>query len=126
MKCPCCSGFNYINCCQPYHTNFSNPTCVESLMRSRYSAYALPNGKYLIDTTYPSKRFQHDAQDMQDWGEQNNWYKLEIVAKPEKNKVEFKAFYMNKDGQSKLHHEISTFKKLDGKWYYFSSKFIHI
>jgi SEC-C motif-containing protein len=95
-------------------------------MRSRYCAYALPNGQYLMETTYPAKRYQHDEQDMQNWGAQNSWIRLEIVAQPAIDKVEFKAYYTDKNGHKQLHHELSTFKKQNGKWYYFSSKFIHI
>lgn len=126
MNCPCCSGLSYEACCEPYHNKASNAPTAEALMRSRYCAYALPNGAYLMETTFPSKRYQHDAQDMQEWGEQNTWNSLEIVAKPETNKVEFKAYYTDKEGKEQLHHELSTFKKQDGKWYYFSSKFIHV
>lgn len=126
MNCPCCSGLLYQECCEPYHLNQKVAPIAEALMRSRYAAYAIPNGAYLMQTTFPSKRFEHDAADMQEWGEQNTWNKLEIVATPDKNLVEFKAFYTDKKGKEQLHHELSTFKKQDGKWYYFSSKFIHI
>lgn len=126
MNCPCGSSLDYANCCQVFHQNNSFPLTAEALMRSRYAAYVLPNGTYLMQTTHPAKRYLHDADDMQQWGEENTWEKLEIVATPEKNKVEFKAYYNDKNGQPQLHHEISTFKKLDGKWYYYTSKFIHI
>jgi len=126
MTCPCCSGKNYEMCCEPYHLQNAFPTTAEALMRSRYCAYAIPNGKYLIETTYPTKRHEHDADDMQDWGEQNTWNQLEIVATPATNQVEFKAFYTDISGKAQLHHELSTFKKLNGKWYYYASRFIQI
>mgnify|MGYP006386269739 CR=1 FL=1 len=126
MTCPCCSELEYAQCCQPYHLQKTFPTTAEALMRSRYAAYAIPNGNYLIDTTYPTKRHEHDADDMQEWGEINTWDKLEIVATPATNQVEFKAFYTNADGESQLHHELSTFKKKNNRWYYYSSRFIQI
>lgn len=126
MNCPCCSGLTYIDCCQPYHLRSAYPTTAEALMRSRYSAYAIPNGQYLIQTTYPTKRHEHDADDMQEWGEINTWLQLEVVSTPATNLVEFKAHYINAEGAQQLHHELSTFKKKDNRWYYYSSKFIQI
>ena len=126
MICPCCSGNNYNECCQPYHVGTQYPLTAEALMRSRYAAYAIPNGAYLMHTTYPTKRYLHDTQDMQEWGETNKWTALEIVAKPAKHQVEFKAYYTDTKGILQLHHELSTFKKIDNRWYYFSSKFIQV
>jgi len=63
---------------------------------------------------------------MQEWGEINTWLQLEIVSTPATNLVEFKAHYINAEGAQQLHHELSTFKKKDNRWYYYSSKFIQI
>lgn len=126
MNCPCCSGLKYAYCCQNYHNYVRYPETAEALMRSRYAAYAIPNGTYLMETTHPNKRYQHDAADMEDWGKQNTWLKLEIIATPATNIVEFQAFYKDINGQDQLHHEVSTFKKYQQKWCYYSSKFISI
>ena len=47
--CPCCSGRRYAECCQPYHAGASAPT-PEALMRSRFAAFALGLGEYLLGT----------------------------------------------------------------------------
>ena len=46
MHCPCHSGRRYKECCQPYHAGEAAPT-PETLMRSRYSAYALGLVSYI-------------------------------------------------------------------------------
>ena len=38
--------------------------------------------------------------------------------------VEFKAYFTDKFGKENIHHELSTFKKVDKKWYYVSGKFL--
>lgn len=123
MDCPCCSGRIYEECCKNYHVNKNAPTA-EALMRSRFSAFAIPNGDYLMDTTHPSKRKLHSKEDLQEWGEINEWRKLEIVSIPSINHVEFKAFYTDENGQPQLHHELSLFEKVDDSWYYVSGEFL--
>jgi SEC-C motif-containing protein len=125
MDCPCCSGLQYAACCQPYHTKAKRALTAEALMRSRYSAYAIPNKAYLMETTYPTQRHHHDASDMEDWGKRNTWLKLEIVDKPAFNKVMFKAFYIDEDGVPQIHHELSTFKLKNKHWYYYTGKQVH-
>lgn len=124
MICPCCSGKSYENCCKPFHKKEKFPTMAEELMRSRFSAFAIPNGEYLMETTLPSKRKFHKKKDLQDWGEINEWTKLEIVKTSGKNLVEFKAFYTDETGTPQIHHEISLFEKLNNRWYYVSGKFL--
>lgn len=124
MNCPCCSGKNYNECCKPFHLGEKNAPTAETLMRSRFSAFALPNGEYLMKTTLPAKRKLHNKSDLQEWGEINQWTKLEIVQTPAINHVEFKAFYTDEEGKPQVHHEFSTFKKVDEKWYYVSGKFL--
>lgn len=123
MKCPCCSGNNYSDCCEPYHKKIKNAPTAEALMRSRYSAFAIPNGLYLMNTTLPAKRKYHDIDDLQEWGEINQWIKLEIVDTPASNKVEFKAYYIDVDGQEQMQQELSVFQKMGDKWFYVSGAF---
>lgn len=124
MNCPCCSGKTYEDCCQPYHTGRKNAPTAEALMRSRFAAFAIPNGEYLMETTLSSKRKYHNREDLQEWGEINTWTKLEIVDKPNAYKVEFKAYYTDEEGGSQIHHELSTFKMVQNRWYYVSGVFL--
>ena len=124
MNCPCCSGKTYEECCKPFHIGEKFTSTAEALMRSRFSAFAIPNGKYLMETTSPSKRQFHNTKDLQQWGEINEWTNLEIVNKPSLSKVEFKAFYTDEDGQKQVHHELSKFKMIQNRWYYVSGQFL--
>jgi len=77
-----------------------------------------------METTLPGKRKYHNREDLQEWGEINTWTKLEIVNKPNVNKVEFKAFYTDENGNPQLHHELSTFKMVQNRWFYVSGIFL--
>lgn len=124
MKCPCCSGKSYEECCKPYHLEEKFAPTAEALMRSRFCAFAIPDGEYLMDTTLPEKRKYHNKEDLQEWGESNEWIKLEILEKPSMNKVEFKAYFIDEEGNEQIHHELSTFKMIQNRWYYVSGKFL--
>ena len=121
--CPCCSGKLYEECCELFHSKKKFPKTAEELMRSRYAAFAIPNGDYLWETTLPNKRKFHHKTELENWGKENTWTKLEIIQSSEKE-VEFKAYFTDKFGQENIHHERSTFKKVDKKWYYVSGKFL--
>ena len=121
--CPCCSGKLYEECCELFHSKKEFPKTAEELMRSRYAAFAIPNGDYLWETTLPNKRKFHHKTELENWGKENTWTKLEIIQSSEKE-VEFKAYFTDKFGQENIHHERSTFKKVDKKWYYVSGKFL--
>ncbi len=124
MNCPCCSGKSYEDCCKPFHTSEKHASTAEALMRSRFSAFAIPNGEYLMETTFSAKRKLHNREDLQEWGEINEWTKLEIVKNPNINQVEFNAFYTDENGKPQVHHELSTFRNVNERWYYFSGKFL--
>lgn len=47
--CPCHSGRRYSACCGRFHDG-ALPETPEELMRSRYSAFALGRGDYLVET----------------------------------------------------------------------------
>ncbi|MDN3586482.1 YchJ family metal-binding protein [Pedobacter aquatilis] len=120
--CPCGSGLAYENCCKPYHSKMQNAPTAEALMRSRYSAFVLAKGEYLYETTYFSKRKGNSADAYTKSAKNTNWIKLEIVS-AEFDKVEFKAYYLNKKFQTEVLHEKSNFKFEDGKWYYVDGMF---
>ena len=121
--CPCCSGKLYEECCELFHSKKDFPQTAEELMRSRYAAFAIPNGDYLWETTLPNKRKFHHKTELENWGKDNTWTKLEIIQSSERE-VEFKAYFTDKFGKENIHHERSTFKKVDKKWYYVSGKFL--
>lgn len=52
--CPCGSKLTYGACCKPLHKGVAKANEPISLIRSRYSAYALENLDYIIETTSTS------------------------------------------------------------------------
>jgi len=50
--CPCGSGKKYKKCCRIYHQGALAPNAL-ALMRSRYSAYAVGDSRYIVRTTHP-------------------------------------------------------------------------
>ena len=55
LTCPCGLGDDYDACCGRLHAGAPAPTA-ESLMRSRYSAFAVGDAGYLLRTWHPSGR----------------------------------------------------------------------
>ena len=117
--CLCGSNQEYYSCCLPYHNNTTTPATAELLMRSRFTAYAMQNESYLLESWGPTKKpvvinFSKDKV---------VWTKLEIVKtkkgkeKDSKGVVEFKAYYLL-DNVEYVMNEISRFKKLAGRWLY--------
>ncbi len=130
MKCYCCSGKEFEDCCQPFISGASKPARAEELMRSRYSAYATVAVEYLIKTTHPATRKLHDAGAIENWAKSSVWQKLEIISKTNgetKDKtgtVEFKAYFLDLKGQPQIHHERSNFTKELGKWFFVDGKIL--
>lgn len=119
--CYCGSSSSYNKCCGIYHQDHTLVPNAEALMRSRFSAYTLHLIDYLIETTLPSERKYINRNDMTEWAVRNKWIGLEIIKSTE-HTVEFKAHFLNEMLNPQIHHERSTFKKLNGKWYYDSGR----
>ncbi len=119
--CPCCSNLPYQSCCEPFHANHTIPATPEALMRSRYAAYALHLIDYLIETTHASIRHFCNKKDIENWSKQNLWLKLEIIS-AFNDKVEFKAYYQY-GSRNFIHHENSTFKMENKRWYYLNGDY---
>lgn len=121
--CPCGSNQDYSNCCEPFHTGKTKPDTAQKLMRARYSAFVKNQVQFIADTHVPGTE-DFNLDEARDWATNSTWKGLEIIntkkgeAQDSTGVVEFKALYADKDNKDYLHHEISTFKKIDNNWYY--------
>ena len=121
LACPCGQG-DYQHCCQPLHIGQANAESASQLMRSRYSAFALQQIDYIVQTTALGQQASLDVGAIADWSKSNQWLKLEVLNSNEKldknhAQVEFKAHYH--DGkQTQIHHEISHFVQHQARWYF--------
>lgn len=125
QDCPCGQG-QYANCCQPLHLRLKIANTAEQLMRSRYSAFALQQIDYILQTTALGQQTALDREAIADWSQSNDWLKLEVIQhQPKVDKthalVEFKAHYCDKnqgEKQQHIHHEISHFVLHQQQWYF--------
>lgn len=123
MKCVCCSGKEYADCCKPYHEG-ALPETALALMRSRYSAYALGKADYIIHTTHPeSPYFEKNREKWEKailhFCHSTQFLKLEIVGYGE-DWVHFIAHL-----SSGALNEKSQFQKVGGKWLYLKGEIRH-
>jgi SEC-C motif domain protein len=122
--CPCHSGAKYKKCCRPYHNGNPAPT-PETLMRSRYSAYALGKSDYIMRTTHtesPPRSLNIEA-----WSaslDAFSWHTrfegLTIIA-TDANTVTFHAT-LSQDGRDASFTEHSIFRQEDGQWRYVTAQ----
>lgn len=121
--CPCGSGKSYSQCCEPYITGAAIPATAEALMRSRYTAYTKKDVDYIEKTHAPETRDTLDMEATREWAEESNWLELNILrteaggSNDDTGTVEFTANYKVKKDEYR-HHEISSFVKHDGVWYF--------
>ena len=117
LPCPCGSANAYADCCGRWHLGLKQaehaPT-PEALMRSRYSAYVLRLGDYLMATWYPGTAP----------GELElaplKWLGLEVRHSEQSGDagvVEFVA-RCREHGRAQRMHEISRFVREGDRWYY--------
>jgi SEC-C motif domain protein len=112
-QCPCDSHRPYSQCCKPLHGGVA-ATTAEALMRSRYSAYVLEIGAYLLSTWHPSTRPQ--SLDLH----KTQWLGLTVKqhsAAGDTATVEFVARY-KVQGKAHRLHERSRFVREEGRWFY--------
>ena len=126
-KCPCDSGKEYKDCCEPLLTGASLAQTAEALMRSRYTAFSKGEVDYILQSLHPDKREQHEEKTIRNWALKSEWIGLEIIeidkgaSGDDEGKVEFIAKYRQK-GRRESHHEIAEFKKEDDAWYFYDGK----
>lgn len=116
-RCPCGTGLSYGECCGKYHAGAVAPTA-ETLMRSRFTAFAVGDEEYLLRTWAPEDRPAELG--LADSG--LRFYRLDILdvlgggPLDKTGMVEFEAFY--KGAATGSQRERSAFRRLDGKWVY--------
>ncbi len=126
-KCPCGSDKNYTDCCEPLIKGERSAQTAEELMRSRYTAYTKAEVDHILKTSHPDKQDDYDRKSVLNWAKNSDWIKLDIIdtdkGGPENDdgQVEFKAHYRKK-GERQVHHELATFKKVEGEWYFFDGE----
>jgi SEC-C motif-containing protein len=114
--CYCNSKKEFSECCEPFLINKQKPSTPVQLMRSRYSAFVLGDGEYLVKTTTKENRYEDDIEIIKEFAKSALWLGLEVLGESE-SQVEFKAFY--KEGNIiNVLHEKSSFVREDGMWLY--------
>ncbi|MES2543274.1 MAG: YchJ family metal-binding protein [Bacteroidota bacterium] len=121
-NCYCGSEKGFEDCCDLYIKGIQKAPTAEVLMRSRYAAYATNQADYLINTTHSSQRKYYSKIEILNWAKANKWQKLEVI-KATENTVEFKAYYLDSNNESQIHHEFSNFKFENGNWFYVDGEF---
>jgi len=96
-------------------------------MRSRYVAFVRGDYAYIRGTMRGEALAQYQAGARESWGSKHQWVGLDILTtvaggdQDEVGTVEFKAHFQ-RDGADSFLHEVSEFKKQDGRWFYFSGR----
>lgn len=108
----------YADCCGRYLEGKEAAPTAEALMRSRYTAYTLERGDYLLATWHPGTR----PVSLELAGEpRRKWLGLEVrrheQVEPDHAIVEFVARY-KVNGRAHRLHEISRFMREAGRWLY--------
>lgn len=117
LACPCGLGDDYDGCCGRLHAGAPALTA-ESLMRSRYSAFAVGDAAYLLRTWHPSARPKTLTLDPA-----ISWTRLAVLETQggglfdTAGTVRFRALYRH-GGQRGVLAETSRFVRLGKLWTY--------
>lgn len=120
--CPCTPEHDYASCCGRYHAGELAPNA-ETLMRSRYSAYALELRDYVHATWHASTRPERVSlvDELP-----RKWLGLQIChsanSDPDHATVEFIA-KVKVNGRAFRLHETSRFVREQDRWFYVDGDF---
>ncbi|MCC6785156.1 MAG: YchJ family protein [Planctomycetes bacterium] len=123
MNCPCGSGSAFEQCCGPYLSGERWPDSAATLMRARYTAFATGNVDFILGSHDPATRDELDRNLIEQWSKQSEWHGFDVIdvqkggVDDEEGSVEFIARYAIQ-GKEQEHHELATFAKVDGNWYF--------
>lgn len=130
-ECPCHSGLPYKSCCRPLHEGERIASAPEELMRSRYAAFALGLGDYLVDTlaeehqdrAAPREPLVRELSRVKDRQRFLGLRILESRAEGDEGEVLFSARIFER-GVDRSFAERSRFVREDGRWRYASGTFV--
>ena len=115
QTCFCGSRQSFAQCCEKFINCKQSPSTPEQLMLSRYSAYILKKGDYILQTWHPSTR----PESLDLTNDTTQWKGLKIITTAD-DRVHFVAYFtqdtLNKDKVYAL-IENSRFLKEDN-WFY--------
>lgn len=124
QNCPCGRKKTYEDCCGNVHQNRVNAITAEDLMRSRYVAFTMANGDFLMKSHHSTTRQGLNQKGLVNYAKSMEWARLEILdtqAGGENDSggiVEFKAYFS--DGKKEIvQQEKSIFTRELGLWVYF-------
>ena len=125
-SCPCGSGKLFAACCGPHIAGVPAPTA-EALMRSRYSAYTLGNLDYIEKTCTGRAAQVFDRSAVALSMPATQWLGLKIRqtrAGGEGDTTGTVSFIVRfrEQGREFSQAETSTFRRIDGRWYYEDSE----
>lgn len=123
--CLCGSDKKYKKCCRRYHAGMKIPTPTD-LVRARWSAYALNNADFIMDTTHPDnedydENRAHWRIRIEAYCIRNIFNTLEIIS-AEDDKVSYRAEILALLNQPMTITEDSVFAQIDGEWKYLSGE----
>lgn len=120
MECPCRSGRDFSDCCQPIIAGTIPASSPEALMRSRYTAFCRDEMDYLQNSMVEEHRPEFKAEDVRRWNRETQWLNLEILETStdgDEGMVRFRATFRHKGGTQSL-TERSRFVRREGRWHY--------
>lgn len=123
QPCPCGSQKPYRDCCEPAISGIRPATTAEALMRSRYTAFALGQADYLVETLAPEQRQPDEAGVLAEQLKTTTWTGLRILdtrdggEQDRRGEVEFEASFSTGNEKGRL-HERSRFRREQGRWVY--------
>ena len=112
------------------------PPTPETLMRSRYSAYATCSADYIVATTYPSRRSENLRREVIDFATKYEFQRLKILETREGQSADeaLVGFEVTSEERKRYavrgmeaiikpqkSRELSRFQREDGRWYYVDS-----
>jgi SEC-C motif-containing protein len=123
MNCYCGSLKSYSNCCETAHKNIEAVLTAQQLMRSRYSAFVLANGDYLMHSHHTTTQPINEKKAIVKWAKSVQWIKLEVLETTSglpndtEGTVTFNAYFYE-NGEVDVIHEKSAFIKENNIWKY--------
>ena len=122
--CPCGSGNKYKKCCQSYHKG-ARPKDALTLMKSRYSAYAAGQSRYIVATTHPENPDYREDRlgwlaEIDVFCQHTGFLGLEILEFVDGDAEAFVTFRAILDSGEMI--ERSRFLKIEGRWLYVSGE----